>query len=277
MQGKPQYMPDRIECMRYAGEVNHSAIKYGFSLAGPGITLLEINNAIEEYIIEHNCNPAFKNYQPLGAQSPFPFTACISPNDVVVHGIPDDYVLEPGDLLTIDVGCEYKGWFVDSARSSIIPCPMGATDEQLKNAKQGAYLIEATDAILNAQLAIIQDGCTFIELVTVSERVAQEYGIIILAQWGGHQIGNKVHLDPFIPSAIDRKQSALKQGLDAKKYTRQMLQENQTICIEPVTSYGSPDIILDDDLWTVRKRDGLLAAHTERTILVTVNGYEILS
>lgn len=267
----------RLTSMRYAGRVNQEAIAYGFSVAVPGKTLRTVNDAIEAFIVEHDCRPAFKDYQPIGAKSPFPAAACISPNDVVVHGIPGDYVLQPADLLTIDVGAEYKGWYVDSARSSIIPCSTIASETELKKAKQGAYLIEATDAILNAQLAIICHGCTLMELVDVSERVAKEYGITIMAQWGGHQIGDKIHMDPFIPSAIDRKQSYLKQMLDAKKYTRQQLLEGQTICIEPVTAFGTDVITIDADQWTVRKQDGLLAAHTERCLLVTKNGYELLS
>lgn len=270
-------MSDRIECMRHAGRVNQEAIEHGFGIALPGKTLREINDAVEAFILENGCQPAFKNYQPAGAQVPFPATACISPNAVVVHGIPGDYVLEPADLLTIDVGSEYNGWYVDSARSRVVPCPLAATWNQIQQSKNAQYLIDATDAILNAQLAVICDGCTFLQLVDVSEKVAKEYGITIMSQWGGHQIGNRVHLEPFIPTGIDRTQSHLKQSLDAKKYARQILVEGQTICIEPVTTYGSNDIILDGDLWTVRKKDGLLAAHTERCLLVTKNGYELLS
>ena len=268
---------NRLEAMRYAGGVNQQAIEHGFSVALPGKTLREVNDAVEAFILEKGCLPAFKHYQPDGAKSPFPATACISPNSVVVHGVPGDYVLEPADLLTIDVGAEYKGWFVDSARSRVVPCPVAASETQLQQAKEAEYLIQATEAILSAQLAVIRDGCTFLQLVEVSEKAAQDYGVTIMAQWGGHQIGNKVHLEPFIPSGIDRRQSRLKQSLDAKKYARQQLTEGETICVEPVVTYGSSDIILDGDLWTVRKSDGLLAAHTERCLLVTKDGYELLS
>lgn len=268
-------MSDRLESMRYAGRINQQAIEHGFSIALPGVTLRTVNDAVEQFILENECKSAFKNYQPEGAQTPFPATACISPNAVVVHGIPGDYVLEPADLLTIDVGAEYNGWYVDSARSRVVPLP--TTWNQIQQTKTAQYLIDATEAILNAQLDVIRDGCTFIQLVEVSEKTAIEYGITIMAQWGGHQIGNKVHLEPFIPVGIDRRQSRLKQSLDAKKYARQALREGQTICIEPVTTYGSSDITLDGDLWTVRKSDGLLAAHTERCLLVTKNGYELLS
>jgi len=255
-----------IENMRYAGFVNRGAIEHGFKAAVPGATLRAVNEAIERFIVENRCRPAFKNYQPLGSEKPFPAAACISPNDVVVHGVPGDYIIKDGDLLTIDTGTEYNGWFVDSARSRVI-----GTNQKAE------YLIEATDAILNAQLSVIKDECTFLELVEVSEKVADQYGITIMSQWGGHRIGERIHIDPFIPSGINRNQSQIKQALERKKYARLCLKEGQTICIEPVTTYGSSDIILDEDSWTVRKSDGLLAAHTERCLLVTKTGYELLS
>lgn len=257
---------EQIECMRYAGKVNEEAIQYGFSLAVPGTTLLSINDAIESFILKHNCKPAFKDYQPGGANSPFPASVCLSPNDVVVHGVPNGYVIKDGDLLTIDLGTTFQGWCVDSARSRVI----GINDK-------AEYLIDATEAILDAQCSIIKDECTFLQLIEVSEQVAKNYNITIMAQWGGHQIGRTVHMDPFIPVGIDRRQSPLKQILDRNKYSRQKLSTGQTICIEPVTCYGNSDITIDADMWTVRKTDGLLAAHTERCLLVLKDGFEILS
>jgi methionyl aminopeptidase len=98
-----------------------------------------------------------------------------------------------------------------------------------------------------------------------------------MPQWGGHGIGSTVHLDPFIPSAIDRTKSPVQQKIEENKYARQTLTTGQTICIEPVTTFGSSDIIIDADGWTVRTADGSLSAHTERCLLVTDDGYEILS
>ncbi len=263
---------DKLECMRYAGKVNQLAIEYGFRLAVPGTSLLKINSGIEEFILDMGCKPAFKNYHPVGSPVPFPATACLSPNDVVVHGLPNDYIIKPGDLLTVDVGCEYNGWYVDSARSRLIPC------ENAGRAIRVGKLITATEAILEAQLNIIKHNCTFLDLIRVSEKTAKLHDVLIMSRWGGHQIGNRIHIDPFIPSAIDRKQSPLKQGLEESKYGRQVLEAGQTICIEPVVTEGFDDtIIIEEDLWTIRKQDGLLAAHTERCLLVTETGYELIS
>lgn len=257
--------------MRYAGKVNQLAIMRGFTVAKPGVKLYEINEAVEKCIIEYGCTPAFKDYQPTGALIPFPATACISPNDVAVHGIPGDYTIRNGDLLTIDVGTRYKGWFVDAARSRVIKESIDT------KATEATRLIEATEHVLWAQIGVIKDKCTLLEMVEAAERAAADVGVTVMPQWGGHQIGDKVHLDPFIPSAIDKSQSPLKQKLDIKKYSRQYLEEGQTICIEPVTTFGSGVITIDGDMWTVRTADGRLAAHSERCLLVTKNGYEIIS
>lgn len=261
---------NQLECMRHAGLVNRSVIEAGFSAALiPGRTLLEIDKIMEDWMICQDCKPAFKNYQPGFASTPFPGTACLSVNDVAVHGIPNSYVLKPGDILTIDVGTEYRGWFVDAARTRIIP--------GIEPSKTLVNLLEGTEAILAAELEIVRDGCTFLELVQAAERTAKSYGLIILPQYGGHQIGNRVHIPPFIPNAIDRTQSKIKQWADEAQYSEQKLVEGQTICLEPVVTLGSTETIIDEDGWAVRKKDGNPVSHTERCLLVLKNGFELLS
>lgn len=254
--------------MRYAGNVNRQAIVEGCCAAQPGKTLLEVDDVIEKYILKNGCKPAFKGYKPPGMALAYPKTACLSPNEVVVHGVPNNYVLKPGDLLTIDVGTEYNGFYVDSARSYIIP---GALNTK------GTYLITATEAILEAQLSVIRNECTFIEIIEASERMAQQYGVTIFPMWHGHYIGEAVHLEPSIPSTIDRTKSKIQQQLEYNRYSRMIFKENDTVCLEPVVCYGNSDIILDEDMWTVRKTDGQLACHSERCLIVTKNGYQILS
>lgn len=265
-------MSDKLSSMRYAGKVNILAIERGFDIAQPGTTLAEVDAAVEAWIRGRGCIPAFKNYQPEGYPLPFPAAACISPNEVVVHGIPGDYVLQPGDLLTIDVGTEYQGWFVDSARTRLVP-----GTAPLDKITQGNKLIHATNEILEAQLSVVKDQCDFLSMVQAAEAAARRQGVTIMPQWGGHGIADKVHLEPFIPSAIDRTKSRLKQQIEEKRYARQKLTEGQTICIEPVVTFGKSDIIVDDDKWTIRQADGHLTAHTERCLLVTKDGYELLS
>jgi len=268
-------MNDKLDSMRYAGKVNVGAIERGFEVAQPGVTTREIDAAMESFIREAGCTPSFKDYQPDGYPSPFPATACISPNSVVVHGIPGDYVLEPGDLLTIDVGTEYNGWHVDAARTRIVPGVMNGI--QKKRFYEATDLIEATEAILEAQLSVVKNECTFLQMVLAAEAAADRYGVTIMPQWGGHSIGEKVHLPPFIPSAMHKTVSKIKQSIEEKRLARQTLKTGQTICIEPVVTKGTNDITIDEDGWTIRQTQHYLTAHTERCLLVLEDGYEILS
>ena len=271
-------MNDKLDSMRYAGKTNIGAIEHGFEIAKPGVTLREIDTAMEAFIREAGCTPAFKGYQPDGYPSPFPATACISPNSVVVHGIPGDYVLELGDLLTIDVGTKYKGWFVDSARSRVINdrkasiSPMIAT-----KILEAQDLVDATEDILEAQLSVIKNECTFLQMIRACEAAADRHGVTIMPQWGGHGIGNRIHMAPFIPSALHKNNSKIKRAIEEKQFDRQFLSTGETICVEPVVTIGNSDIMIDEDGWTVRQAQHHLTAHTERCLIVTDDGYELLS
>jgi len=262
------HMHDKLDSMRYAGRVNLGAINYAFGLAKPGVKLIELDAGIEWYIRQAGCTPAFKGYQPEGYSRPYPNTACISPNDVVVHGIPGNYVLRQGDLLTIDVGTEHEGWFVDAARTRLVPGRVS---------KEAVHLVEAVDAIMDAELAVVRNECTFLRMIEAADAVAKAYGVTIMPQWGGHGIGEKIHLPPFVPNAIDKSKSRIKQDLEVKKYGREKFVIGETYCIEPVTTMGTSGIMIDEDGWTVRQAERRLTAHTERCLLVTEEGYELLS
>jgi len=261
--------------MRYAGKVNVGAIERGFEIAKPGVTTLEIDAAMESFIREAGCTPAFKGYQPDGYATPFPCTVCISPNSVVVHGVPGDYVLEPGDLLTLDVGTKYNGWYVDAARTRIVGGSMNKIQQE--RCFEAQKLIEATEAVLEAQLSVVKNNCTFLQMILAAEAAAVKCGVNIMDRWGGHGIGDKIHLLPFIPSALNRQNSKIKQSIEEKQFDRQFLSTDQTICIEPVTTFGTSDIMIGEDGWTIRQTQHILTAHTERCLLVTENGYELLS
>lgn len=253
--------------MRYAGKVNLGAIEHGFSVAKPGVSLLEVDAAIEQFILKHDCKPAFKNYQPIGASSPFLFSACLSPNDTVVHGVPGNYILKDGDLLTIDVGTAYKGWFVDAARTRITS---GTNLIGLK-------LIEATEAVLEAQLNVIKHGCNLWALVQAADDAAKKHNISILPQWGGHGIANEIHMEPFIPNAISSSNGHLYRRLQEMSLQKLKFIEGNTYCIEPVCTYGTIDTYMEQDNWSIKTIDKTLAAHTERCIMVLKDGVELLS
>ncbi len=258
----------RIDIIEKAGKVNREAINAGFEAAQPGVSLKEVDQVIEDKILSNGCRPAFKNYQPHGAPYPFPATACLSVNDAAVHGIPNDYILEAGDVLTIDVGTNKDGWFVDAARTRVIP---GAENEE------GIRLIEVVEAMLAAQLSVLRPGCRFIDIVDAASNVARANNASIFSEYGGHYIGDAIHIPPFIPNALNTKMSELHQNLQRKQWENMTFKINDLICLEPVATFGSENTIIDKDQWTVRQKNGCLVAHTERCLLVTSDGYQILS
>jgi methionyl aminopeptidase len=253
--------------MFHAGQVNRKAIDYGFELCRPGTTLRQIDREIERFILKNNCRPAFKNYKPAGAASSYPATACISPNDVVVHGIPGDYVVQDGDLITIDVGTEYNGVFSDAAESKIIGTVSADKDK----------LVRASNDILAAELSVLCDGCSLLEVIEAAEFAAKEHGVYIMPDWCGHYIGEQVHMLPTLPNTIDKRVTRLLQQIQINTFKRTKFREGDTICLEPVVSLKPTDTILEEDQWTVRTFDGSPAAHAEKNILILKNGFEIIS
>jgi len=253
---------ERLEATRYAGNINRQAIEAGFFVAQPGRTLLEVNEAVECYLLGFKCIPIFKGYKN------YPSTCCLSLNDGMVHGVPSNYILKNGDLLTIDVGCSYEGWCMDSARTRVVGIGTFPFQE---------HLIQTTRAILNAELAVLKDGCSLLEIAKTAEARAIELKANICIAWGGHKIGRTLHEEPFIPNGIDRSLSQIKQWRLEREYAQYKLKTGDIICLEPVVTFGSIDHIIDNDGWTIRSKDGSLVAHEEDCVLITDVGHEILS
>jgi methionyl aminopeptidase len=258
-------MMAKLDAMRFAGTVNKSAISWGSHHAKPGVTLKELDAIIEDYILKTGCKPAFKGYRN------YPATACLSVNDVAVHGIPNEYSLRDGDLLTIDVGAICDGWYVDSARSFLIGTSKSSRSEsRLK-------LIEAAEMILEAELSVLSSGCTYMQLIDAADRKSSMLGVNIMPQWQGHHIGNTVHIEPSIPNTLPTHVGSTKLALLQRQYRNMTFKAGDTICLEPVVTFGTVETTIDSDGWTIRSRDGSDVAHTERCLLVTEQGYELLS
>jgi len=163
---------NQIASTRYAGRVNQEAIEVGHKAMKPGVTLLEIDKVVEDYILSHGCLPVFKGYKD------FPATCCLSPNDVVVHGVPNGYALKDGDMLTIDVGCSFDGWMVDSARTFVLKesldeffCNPDAYNKKYKTQERLAY---ASIAVLECQLNVLKNGCSLLDIVMAAEWAAKQ-------------------------------------------------------------------------------------------------------
>jgi methionyl aminopeptidase len=249
---------EKIECMKHAGRINRQAIEYGFKIVEPGMTLLELDSELEKFILNAGAEPAFKGYLN------YPNTACLSVNDVVIHGLPNEYKIQDGDYLTIDIGTKYGGWNVDAASTDII----GDGD---------SLLLESTLDILLAELEVIKDGVSIYDIIVAAEKRAAKHRVNVFADFCGHKIGRSVHEEPVIPNSIDSSKNSLGQKLLIRKYSGITFRTGDTLCLEPVATFGGTLTSVDSDGWTIRTRDGSRCAHFEHCILVEQEGYTLLS
>jgi len=237
-----------IELMRHAGQLVTLTHKYLKQFIKPGITTKELDDIAEKFILEHDGVPSCKGYEG------FPCALCISVNDEVVHGIPSKRKLKNGDIVTIDMVIGYHGYQGDAAWTYKV----GNINEEKK------YLIEHTKKALYEGLKQVKPGNRIGDISSAIETYATSHNLGVVKELVGHGIGTNMHESPDIPNY----------GI---KGTGPKLKEGMTICIEPMLTLGSPEIgILEDD-WTIVTQDGSSAAHYEHTILITKDGYEILT
>jgi methionyl aminopeptidase len=256
---------NKLDAQRHAGRINLNAIEAGFHAAHAGVTLKEIDDIVEHTIIVGGCTPAFKGYHAPFANYPYPATACISVNDQVVHSIPGDYKLIAGDVLTIDVGTDYEGWKVDSARTRIVD---EADSDNLENKK---LVLDAWKVLL-AQLDVVKVGCSLLDIMGAGMREAALCELNVFTQFGGHYIGKSVHEGSFIPHGM-HPNTEMSQ---VQSWAAHKLQEGDTICLEPIVGRGSTETVTEADEWTIRTADGSITIHQEHCLIVTGKGYEIL-
>lgn len=244
-----------IAALREAGRVvalAHEAIREAAMI---GTTLKELDIVAHDVMREHGATPAFLDYQPHFAPTPFPGVICASVNDVVVHGIPTPQRLEDGDLLSVDIGVFLDGWVGDAARSFIVGTPRPEDEELIAN----------TWAALEAGIEAAQPGNRIGDIAHAVGTIGRRHGYGIPEGWGGHGVGREMHEDPSVPNEGEPGRGLkLKPGL--------------VIAIEPMFMAGGDDrVAIDDDGWTIRTRDGSRAAHTEHTIAVTADGPVVLT
>lgn len=221
-----------------------------------GITTAELNDRAYELCSEGGDKPAFLDYQPFGAPRAFPASVCISVNDVVVHGIPNEnpVTIQDGDIVTIDIGLIHKGLVTDTA----VTVGVGAISER------EAELIRTAEMALSKAINVVRVGARVGEISQTIEDAVREKGFGIPEELGGHGVGRSVHENPNIPNVFTGERGP-------------MLSEGEVIAIEPIITLGSPEIIFDDDGYTVRTKDGSKSAHAEHTVLVTREGAEIIT
>jgi methionyl aminopeptidase len=244
-----------IEAMRAAGAVLATGLRAMKEAADVGISTQELSDLAAEHIKNAGMKPAFLNYPGSGGAPPYPDVACISVNDAVVHGMPSEkIILKHGDIVSLDLGVVYEDMIVDGAITAIV----GQTGEREKE------LVETTRKALSIGLKQVKDGCFTGDIGQAVQEVLQSKNLGVVRDLVGHGVGYSIHEDPNIPNF-------------GKKGTGSPLKSGMTVAIEPMATLGRHEVYIDKDGWTVRTRDGSRAAHFEHTILVTQNGYEILT
>ena len=247
--------PGEVDAIRAAGRVVAGVLAAARACAAPGVRLVDLDDAAREVLAKAGATSPFLHYKPKFAPVPYPAVICTSVNDAALHGIPGEYQLKAGDLLSVDAGATLDGWVADAAISFSIGTP----------ANGDAELIATTQAALEAGITAAVPGGRLGDISAAIAKVgdAGRYGIS--TELGGHGVGRTMHEDPHIPN-----RGRAGRGM--------RLTPGLVIAIEPwFMAGGSDDIYLDDDGWTVRTADGSRAAHAEHTVAVTSDGPVILT
>ncbi|ROR73060.1 type I methionyl aminopeptidase [Bogoriella caseilytica] len=239
--------PAEVEAMKPAGAFVATVLDALEAHATVGVNLLELDKLAHRMIREAGATSCYIDYHPSFGGSPFGHVLCTSVNDAVLHGLPHDYRLRDGDLLTVDFAIELGGWVADSARSFVVGTPQDEADLQL---------IRATREALDAAIAVATPGHKLGDISAAIGQVAASYGYGVNTQFGGHGVGRTMHGDPHVPNT-----GRAGRGLP--------LRPGLVIAIEPWFMAGTDEIYTDPDGWTLRSVDGSRGAHSEHTIAIT--------
>ena len=234
--------------MRRAGRVVAEMHEKTIAAAQPGVTTADLDRVAREVLDRRGARSNFLNYHG------FPAVICTSPNDVIVHGIPGDYRLEEGDILSLDCGAIIEGYHGDAA----VTIPVGQVGED------ASRLMKVTEESLQAAIAEIRDGNRLSDIGHAVQTVAEGAGYSVVREYVGHGIGTAMHEEPQIPNYGPP-------GRGIK------LRVGHVLAVEPMVNVGSAGTVLLDDGWTVKTADGSLSAHFEHTIAVTDDGPEVLT
>ena len=246
--------PAEIEAMRPAGRFVGSVLVAVKEATAVGTNLLELDEIAHKMIRDAGATSCYIDYHPSFGASPFGKVICTSINDAVLHGLPYDYAIQDGDIVSIDFAASVDGWVSDSAISYVVG---NADPEDLR-------VIESTEKALEAGIAQAVSGNAIGDIAAAIGDVAASYGYGVNMDFGGHGVGREMHGDPHVPN----------DGRPGRGYR---LREGLVIAIEPWFMRGTDEIFTDDDGWTLRSADGSRGAHTEHTVAITADGPVILT
>ena len=244
---------DEIELMRAANLLVGDTLAEIAKMIKPGVTTAQMNSVAEEYIRDHGAVPTFLGFpNPYGG--PFPASICTSVNDVVVHGVPNDTPLEEGDIVSVDCGTLLNGFNGDSCYTFCVGEVADEVKALLQRTKEALY--KGIEAALPGKRigdigASVQEHCT-----------SAGYGVV--REFVGHGIGKEMHEDPQVPNY-------------GRRGNGPMIKNGLCIAIEPMITLGNPSVYMMPDRWTIKTRDGKVAAHYEHTIAVHNGKFDILS
>jgi methionyl aminopeptidase len=234
--------------MRRAGKVVAEIHDVTRAAIRPGVTTMDLNTLAADVLAKRNARSNFLNYHG------FPAVICTSPNDMIVHGIPGGYVLQEGDIISVDAGAIVEGYHGDAAYTA----PVGEVSSTAKR------LIEVTERSLWAGIDQLVVGNRLHEVGRAVQNVAEAAGFSVVREYVGHAIGTEMHESPQVPNYWP--------GSPGPK-----LKAGMVYAVEPMLNVGTYDTFVLDDEWSVMTRDGKLSAHFEHTIAVTDNGPEVFT
>jgi methionyl aminopeptidase len=240
--------PEEIERMAAAGAILVKTLNLLSGKIRPGVTTRELDQAAEKFIRSQGAEPAFKGYRG------FPGSICVSPNSMIVHGIPGSYELQRGDILSVDVGVIRDGWVADAARTFAVG-PISPVAHKLLVTTEEALHVAVEQCRVDNRLGDVSHA--------IQEHV-EAAGLSIVRTLVGHGIGRSMHEEPQVPNYGD-------------SGTGVALEEGMVLAVEPMVTAGRHAVRVGDDHWAIYSQDGSLAAHFEFTIAVTEGGPRVLT
>ena len=240
--------PAEIAIMQANGAISIECFALARDFIRPGRTRRELDRAIEDLIVSRGAKPAFKGFHG------YPASTCISVNEEVVHGIPDDRPFREGDIVGLDIGVFKDGLYVDSART----IPVG------KISREAEELLAVTSDALECGIAQARPGNRLTDISHAVETRAKKAGYAVVRSLVGHGIGRRMHEDPQVPNFGPPHQGPV-------------LEEGLVIAIEPMVNLGAAEVFTLEDGWTIVTADRSLSAHFEDTVAVTADGPKILT
>jgi methionyl aminopeptidase len=244
-----------IEKLREGGKRHAFILKEVAKIVKPGMSTQELNDYAHKLILEGGDKPAFLNYTPEGVSYPYPASLCVSVNDEIVHGIPNEhFILEEGDIVSLDLGLVHKGMITDGA----ITVPVGRVSPEAEK------LMNITREALNIAIKQIKPGNKTGDIGHAIEEFVKPHGYGIVKILAGHGVGYAVHEDPYIPNY-------------GKAGTGEKLVPGMVVAIEPMLNLGTDEVYVTEDEYTYITADEKISAHFEHTVLVTEDGAEVLT